>query len=683
MTNRSVSGTSKTMSKQAAGPHTRSNTHTPETSLPEKITEKAKQDLVRNSQSKVKCRDSARRWLADNNLIIEGETTTIATLSMALLWIADGRLNAIIDWISGMRAVALCMDSLHLNDSINDITTDAKKAIDRISELAAEQINKAAEASRITMEKEETERKARREEDEEKQKAERKAEDERLTKQAAAAAATAAVEAQRNQKTHNGAATSTYADATRSSKPATSQNRDTKLREEITVREKKKAKQILIDGLPGIKKAEDVKPEEMVKKMNTAWNSLDTDYTDHVDGRSILKPTGAKFVTAKGLNNGGVLMEMNTEEGIDYLKVPEARRNFEENLGEEVSIKERAHTVLTEFVPTGLRQSLEKMERKIEDDNGLELGDLTRIRWMRDPETNWRQGQKYAHAILTIRRRSQANKILRDGIIISGQRHRTRKLEDDPRRCYKCQVIEPGHRAAECKNAEVCADCCSKNHTTAKCDRSRQQQKCASCTEAQLPHQHASWSRECPIYIKHRNKLRDRLPENHLRYYPDPTEDWTWTRKEDSTDDDMYAERWNGEYDRRRTQEIAQRQAPEQHQDNGYAKRDGPGRARGDFYRPTDTYIPAPRERSRDPRTPNASQQASTQASSKTTATQQPTEERRRSVSRAPRGRSTTRGRRNNASQQQTTSRQRTLKETWSEQVESETDSTSNHASRK
>ncbi|KAF8193035.1 hypothetical protein BJ912DRAFT_848515, partial [Pholiota molesta] len=119
--------------------------------------------------------------------------------------------------------------------------------------------------------------------------------------------------------------------------------------------------------------------------MNTAWNSLDTDYTDHIDGRSILKPTGAKFVTAKGLSNGGVLMEMNTEEGIDYLKVPEARRNFEENLGEEVSIKERAYTVLTEFVPTGLRQSLEKMERKIEDDNGLELGDLTRIRWMRDP----------------------------------------------------------------------------------------------------------------------------------------------------------------------------------------------------------------------------------------------------------------------------------------------------------
>jgi hypothetical protein len=141
-------------------------------------------------------------------------------------------------------------------------------------------------------------------------------------------------------KTNNRSAATSYANATRSSKPTTAQNGDTKLQEEITVREKKKAKQILIDGLPGIKKAEDIKPEEMVKKMNAAWNSLDTDYTNHINGRSILKPMGTKFVMVKGLSNGGVSMEMNTEGSIAYLKTPEAQQAFKESLGEEVSIKE-------------------------------------------------------------------------------------------------------------------------------------------------------------------------------------------------------------------------------------------------------------------------------------------------------------------------------------------------------
>jgi hypothetical protein len=60
---------------------------------------------------------------------------TIATLSMALLWIANRQLNAISDWINRMLAVALSMDSLHLNDNINNITMDAKKAINKISKL--------------------------------------------------------------------------------------------------------------------------------------------------------------------------------------------------------------------------------------------------------------------------------------------------------------------------------------------------------------------------------------------------------------------------------------------------------------------------------------------------------------------------------------------------------------------
>ena len=64
---------------------------------------------------------------------------------------------------------------------------------------------------------------------------------------------------------------------------------------------------------------------------------------------------------------------------------------------------------------------------------------------------------------------------------------------------------------------------CSKNHRTSDCT-TPEERICVSC----VSEGHASWSRECPTFIKKLNKLNDRNPENTLQYIPmaDP---WTWT----------------------------------------------------------------------------------------------------------------------------------------------------------
>lgn len=75
---------------------------------------------------------------------------------------------------------------------------------------------------------------------------------------------------------------------------------------------------------------------------------------------------------------------------------------------------------------------------------------------------------------------------------------------------------------------------------------------CASCTTTKRKADHASWSRKCPCFLKTQQRMRDRFPENHMRYYPGIGEDWTWVLKVDSMTDKRHAEReWRNDDERR------------------------------------------------------------------------------------------------------------------------------------
>lgn len=195
-------------------------------------------------------------------------------------------------------------------------------------------------------------------------------------------------------------------------------------------------------------------------------------------------------------------------------------------------------------------------------------------------------------------------------------------------------MIEPGHRAAECPNEEVCANCCSKNHITAECKRERKDHACASCTAEKVPHQHASWSRQCPTFLRQRTRLRERFPENHYRFYPMEGSPKTWIRKQDSLDEETSAERWNGNYNHNRLNETDIRREMERRQNSGQTTR--PPRPKGDYYRPTIEQPYIQRNRTRSPLPPS---QPLTTKPTQTTATA------RKSVSRtrSTRGRSTAR----------------------------------------
>jgi hypothetical protein len=69
----------------------RAMSSTPETSTIS--TRLSKAEIIKNSQSSIKSADSAKKWLYDHEYIIQGEELSTPTLTMALLYLANGRVN--------------------------------------------------------------------------------------------------------------------------------------------------------------------------------------------------------------------------------------------------------------------------------------------------------------------------------------------------------------------------------------------------------------------------------------------------------------------------------------------------------------------------------------------------------------------------------------------------------------
>ena len=98
-----------------------------------------------------------------------------------------------------------------------------------------------------------------------------------------------------------------------------------------------------------------------------------------------------------------------------------------------------------------------------------------------------------------------ANRIIREGLIILGPRCPTRKLLPEPIRCIKCQSFEGSHFTKDCMKLTDTCGTCAGNHRTKNCEVSSSDQCfCANCQELG----HAAWDRECPVYITKAKKYQ-------------------------------------------------------------------------------------------------------------------------------------------------------------------------------
>lgn len=161
------------------------------------------------------------------------------------------------------------------------------------------------------------------------------------------------------------------------------------------------------------------------------------------------------------------MLEIFDENGAEWLKQKEIARAFEKYFPGTVTINGKTYQVAVQFFLTGLCNCLKKFFAAIEVENHLAPGSINSAKWLRNPD-NWSPNQMKAHVILILNSRYAANDLIKNGILIDRTRHKAKKLEKDPRRCFKCQLMGVGHTAATCKAKEACSKC-AKNHLMREC----------------------------------------------------------------------------------------------------------------------------------------------------------------------------------------------------------------------
>jgi len=505
---------SPAMSSQPAKSNTNQNRHVSQThnlrsnvpnqesaTASSKITEHTKLGLVKNSASVIKDAESARKWLTKRELVPQGETVTNASIAMALLFLTRGTVVEVQDLIDGMRAAALCMDTGSEGNQDEGAVGAAKEEMQgwmRETRGAVEEMMKKTrdmvEEVKISLTKA----------------------TEEATEKITVERAEMREAAINLEEIGNRTQTKTYASVAAMRPREERRGQEAKELNDYLIREEIQNRRVILDSLKGVKSTtEGLLPRELVEKANMALKLME----EGGAWDEFTKLMGAEFVSARTLKNGGILFEMDDTDGVSWLREPENRKNFEEKFGGAVKLKARQFQVVIRFVPVCLKESLESAVGPIERANHLNKGIIENIRWLRDPK-HWKPDQKAAHAVISIGDIELANAIIRDGLLVESQRLRARKLEEEPKRCFKCQRLNPGHKAAECPSkVDVCPNCAG-DHVGSQCSATEGEFSCASCKANGKKHNHAAWDKACTSVIAEKAIMRTRNPAMRYKYFP-------------------------------------------------------------------------------------------------------------------------------------------------------------------
>ncbi|THU94081.1 hypothetical protein K435DRAFT_611985, partial [Dendrothele bispora CBS 962.96] len=221
------------------------------------------------------------------------------------------------------------------------------------------------------------------------------------------------------------------------------------------------------------------------------------------------------------LSGGRALCIFKSVEEALWLDTVGVLDDFARTWAADMTAKPNSYEVIVEFVPVqaNLGDCFETM--RIENDSGIDGGDLTRARWIKDPERR-KPGQKVAHASVHFRTRQAANKAITDGLIIAGKPVSARKPDNFLGLCTKC--YRPGHIRATCTNEFDTCGRCAGYHRTPTCNAGDGELCCSECNEA--GHGAAQTDR-CPTYIRKNESRQKRNLEAKYKFYV-TEEHWTW-----------------------------------------------------------------------------------------------------------------------------------------------------------
>ena len=205
------------------------------------------------------------------------------------------------------------------------------------------------------------------------------------------------------------------------------------------------------------------------------------------------------FVSACQLNNGGVVLEMNSEATIGWIGALATWASFLGHFTLDSSVQECAFPLVVQFVPLYFKPDSDSEVCSVEKDNDLPMGSLLCAHWIKPPYQRNRE-QTCGHVILVASAAEVANKILTNGLLVCQKRVYSEKCRKEPTCCLKCQGWD--HLSYSCMQVFDMCGMCVGCHKTASCSLGAQL-RCMSCRMEG----HASWSRFCPIFNRKCDEL--------------------------------------------------------------------------------------------------------------------------------------------------------------------------------
>ncbi|KAI5992804.1 hypothetical protein EDD15DRAFT_2442092 [Pisolithus albus] len=218
------------------------------------------------------------------------------------------------------------------------------------------------------------------------------------------------------------------------------------------------------------------------------------------------------------LNNGNLLLELNSEAAAQWIRTPPVRETLSTKLGIDAVVKVHTFAVVVPFFPVSYDLTDPAFLSEIERENDMPPHSLHSTRWVKNPEHR-KPGQCMAHALLHIGSASAANGLLRDGLYVHCTKLFPKKDKREPVRCAKCQHW--GHIARDCPAALDACSACGGPHRFAVCDHP-DRKYCVNCESSS----HPSSSRNCPEFIRRCVALDTKHPDNTLPYFP-TADSWT------------------------------------------------------------------------------------------------------------------------------------------------------------
>ena len=237
------------------------------------------------------------------------------------------------------------------------------------------------------------------------------------------------------------------------------------------------------------------------------------------------KPTEVKLKAGTLLQNGGLLLELNTDEAALWLKSDEIINRFLENLGSGASVKNRTYQVIIQFVPVSFDPADDEHIKVFEEHNNIAEGSIAKAEWIK-PVKDRKPNQKVATLRVYHRNAQSANTILKQGAYVFNKRVVPKRPHKEPIRCLRCHRF--GHERRECKSQNVYCGKCSGIHETDTCREHPRAFKCINCLGP-----HPSYDRECQVFWEKRQQMDQRCPENGLAFYP-TNKPWTWITLDDA-----------------------------------------------------------------------------------------------------------------------------------------------------